>query len=431
MDQAVKIPVTETIGKGKAMKAYLVGGAVRDRLLGLPVRERDWVVVGETPEGMIRRGFKQVGKDFPVFLHPETHEEYALARTERKVAAGHRGFVVHAAPDVTLEEDLRRRDLTINAMAMTPDGELIDPYGGREDLKKRILRHVSPAFAEDPLRILRVARFAAKLAHLGFRVAPETMELMRRMVAAGEVDALTPERVWQELVRALGERTPARFFEVLRECGANARLFPEIDRLFGVPQPVKWHPEIDTGVHVLMALTQAARLTPDTVTRFAALTHDLGKGLTPPHQWPSHRGHETRGLEPLAQLCQRLKAPRAYHRLARKVMRYHCQCHRVFELRPVTIVDMLYALEVLHQERDFEPFLLACQADIQGRKGWQDRPYPQADWWRALRQAALRVKAGDLLAKGLRGKALGMELRQARIRAVTEEKRRLQATRAR
>ncbi|BCX88171.1 tRNA nucleotidyltransferase [Methylomarinovum tepidoasis] len=411
------------------MEVYLVGGAVRDKLLGMPVKERDWVVVGETPESMERRGFKRVGRDFPVFLHPETHEEYALARTERKVAPGHRGFVVHASPEVTLEEDLKRRDLTINAMAMTPDGRLIDPYGGLRDLKNRVLRHVSEAFVEDPLRVLRVARFAAKLAHLGFRVAPETMALMRQMVAAGEVDALTPERVWQELVKALAERTPARFFEVLRECGANARLFPEIERLFGVPQPVQWHPEIDTGIHTLMALTAAARLTPDTVTRFAALTHDLGKGLTPPEMWPSHRGHEQRGLEPLAQLCQRLKAPRAYHRLARKVMQYHGLCHRVFELKPATIVEVLYQLDVLHEDRDFEPFLKACEADVRGRKGWEDKPYPQADWWRALRRAALAVRAGELVAKGLKGEALGIELRQARIRAVAVEKRRLQASR--
>ncbi len=408
------------------MKAYLVGGAVRDRLLGLPVKERDWVVVGETPESMERRGFKRVGKDFPVFLHPKTHEEYALARTERKVALGHRGFVVHADPSVTLEEDLQRRDLTINAMAMDTEGHLIDPYGGLKDLQQRILRHVSPSFAEDPLRILRVARFAAKLAHLGFTVAPETLSLMGQMVEAGEVDALTPERVWQELIKALAEYTPTAFFEVLRECGANARLFPEIERLFGVPQPAKWHPEIDTGVHTLMALAQAAKLTPDPLVRFAVLTHDLGKGLTPPEEWPHHRGHEICGLIPLAELCLRLKAPRAYHRLAEKVMRYHGCCHRVDALCPSTIVEILYALDALRDETSFEQFLLVSMADARGRKGLENQPYPQADWWRALRRAAMAVKVAPLLAKGLSGQALGEALRQARIQAVAAEKRRLQ-----
>ncbi|MFN3919184.1 MAG: multifunctional CCA addition/repair protein [Methylohalobius sp.] len=409
------------------MKAYLVGGAVRDQLLGLPVKERDWVVVGETPETMERLGFKRVGKDFPVFLHPETHEEYALARTERKIAPGHRGFVVHADPSVTLEEDLRRRDLTINAIAMDEEGKLIDPFGGLRDLQNRVLRHVSEAFAEDPLRVLRVARFAARFAPLGFSVAPETLALMRQMVENGEIDALTPERVWQELEGALAAPDPAKFFEVLRECGANARLFPEIERLFGVPQPAKWHPEIDTGVHTLMALTQAAQLTPDTQVRFAALTHDLGKGLTPPEIWPHHRSHETRGLAPLAELCRRFKIPRVYHRLAEKVMRYHDFCHKVYELRPSTIVEVLCALDALRDEKGFEQFLLASMADARGRKGWENRPYPQAQWWRALRRAALSVKAAPLLVQGLCGEALGRELRRARIQAVAEEKHRLQA----
>ncbi|GAB4358773.1 MAG: multifunctional CCA addition/repair protein [Methylohalobius crimeensis] len=407
------------------MKVYLVGGAVRDQLLGLPVKECDWVVVGETPESMERRGFQQVGKDFPVFLHPTTHEEYALARTERKVGPGHRGFVVHAAPDVTLEEDLRRRDLTLNAMAMDAEGRLIDPYGGARDLENRVLRHVSPAFAEDPLRVLRVARFAARFAGLGFSVAAETLALMRRIVDAGEMETLTPERVWQELIKALEQDTPAVFFQVLRECGANARLFPEIERLFGVPQPAKWHPEIDTGVHILMVVNQAARLTPDTVVRFAALTHDLGKGLTSPDIWPGHRGHETRGLEPLAELCRRFKAPKAYYRLAERVMRYHGHCHRVRELRPGTIVDVLSGVNAFHDNQDFEQFLLACMADALGRKGLEDRPYPQADWWRAFRRAAMAVETAPLLAKGLRGEALGRELRQDRIRAVAREKGRL------
>ncbi len=407
------------------MKVYLVGGAVRDRLLGLPVEERDWVVVGETPEAMERRGFRQVGKEFPVFLHPETHEEFALARTERKIAPGHRGFVVHASPDVTLEEDLARRDLTINAMAMDEEGHLIDPYGGRRDLENRLLRHVSPAFAEDPLRILRVARFSARYAHLGFKVADETLELMRKMVDAGEVDALTPERVWQELVKALGERAPAEFFQVLRACGANARLFPEIEGLFGVPQPRRWHPEIDTGVHTLMVLNQSAKLSEDTVVRFAALTHDLGKALTPPEKWPGHRGHESLGLKPLENLCLRLKAPRIYHRLGEKVMLYHGHCHRVRELRPATIVEVLYALGGVHPERSLEPFLLACMADFRGRKGWEEKPYPQFEWWQSLRKAALSVQAASLAARGLKGRQLGAALRRARIQAVALEKERL------
>jgi len=407
------------------VKIYLVGGAVRDKLLGLPVKERDWVVVGETPEALEARGFKRVGKEFPVFLHPRTHEEYALARTERKVAPGHRGFEVHASPAVTLEEDLKRRDLTINAMAMDEEGRLIDPYGGRKDLELRLLRHVSPAFAEDPLRILRVARFAARYAHLGFEVAEETRLLMRQMVEAGEIDVLTPERVWQELIKALGEKTPVEFFRVLRECGANERLFPEIEGLFGVPQPAKWHPEIDTSVHTMMVLTQAARLSDETVVRFAALTHDLGKALTPPGMWPGHRGHESRGLQPLAELCQRLKAPRIYHRLAEKVMLYHGHCHRVLELRPATIVEVLHALDVLHETMDFEAFLLACMADYRGRKGWENKPYPQIEWWRRLRRATLGVEVQALMARGLEGRKLGEALKRARVRAVAEEKQNL------
>jgi tRNA nucleotidyltransferase (CCA-adding enzyme) len=409
------------------MKVYLVGGAVRDKLLGLKVKERDWVVVGATPEDMERLGFKRVGKDFPVFLHPVTHEEYALARTERKVAPGHRGFVVHADPSVTLEEDLSRRDLTINAMAMDEAGNLIDPFGGLRDLQHRILRHVSDAFVEDPLRVLRVARFAAKLSPLGFSVAPETLALMRKMVSTGEIDALTPERVWQELKLALATEDPAKFFTVLRECGALARLFPEIDRLFGVPQPAKWHPEIDTGIHTLMALTAAAHLTPDTQVRFAALTHDLGKGLTPKEVWPHHPNHEILGIVPLNELCLRFKIPKAYHRLAEKVMRYHDLCHKVYELRPATIVEVLHALNALREEAEFERFLLASMADARGRKGWEDRPYPQAEWWRAFRNAAVAVKVEPFLAQGICGQALGEKLRQARIAAVAAEKRRLEA----
>jgi tRNA nucleotidyltransferase (CCA-adding enzyme) len=402
------------------MKAYLVGGAVRDKLLGRPVRERDWVVVGETPESMAARGFRPVGKDFPVFLHPDTKEEYALARTERKTAPGYRGFAVHAEPDVTLDQDLLRRDLTINAMALDEEGRLIDPYGGARDLESRILRHVSPAFGEDPVRILRLARFAARYAPLGFRVAEETHDLMRSMVAAGEVDALVPERVFAELAKALAEPEPGAFFEVLRTCNALARLFPEIDRLFGVPQPPEHHPEVDAGVHTLLVLAQAVTLSPDPVVRFAALTHDLGKGLTSPECWPRHHGHEKTGLAALDSLCERLKVPNAYRRLAERVMRYHGHCHRALELRPGTVVDLLQRLEALRQNDALEPFLLACEADARGRPGFETRPYPQAQWLRAAREAAVAVPVEPLLAKGFRGAELGRELRQARIRAVRE-----------
>ena len=410
------------------MKAYLVGGAVRDRLLGHPVKERDWVVVGETPESMIARGFRPVGRDFPVFLHPQSHEEYALARTERKTAPGYRGFAVHASPEVTLEQDLLRRDLTINAMAQDASGRLIDPFGGQRDLEARLLRHVSPSFSEDPVRVLRVARFAARYAHLGFSVASETLALMREMAACGEIDALVPERVWAELVKALAEPSPAAFFSVLRECGALARLFPEIDRLFGVPQPVEHHPEIDTGVHTLLVLQQAARLSADPLVRFAALTHDLGKGLTAPELWPHHHGHEKAGLALLENLCSRLKAPKAYQRLAGKVMRYHGLCHRSRELRAATLVDLLQRLDALRKTNQLDQFLAACEADAKGRPGYEDRPYPQAEWIRQVQRAALSVTPDALLEKGLRGKALGRELRQLRIQAVRSERARLNRT---
>ena len=397
------------------MKTYLVGGAVRDSLLGRPVEERDWVVVGETPESMLARGFRPVGKDFPVFLHPESQEEYALARTERKTAPGYHGFLVHAEPDVTLEQDLLRRDLTINAMAQTEDGRLIDPYGGEHDLTHRLLRHVSPAFSEDPVRILRIARFAARFAALGFRIADETAGLMRAMVDAGEVDALVPERVFAELAKALAEPTPAAFFEALRDCCALARLFPEIDALFGVPQPPQYHPEIDTGVHTLMVLAEAAKLSPDPVVRFAALTHDLGKALTDPSRWPRHWGHEQLGLPALARLCERLKVPNAYRKLADKVMRYHGYCHRALELRAGTIVDVLQKLDAFRQGNVLEPFLLACEADARGRTGLENRPYPQADWLRAAHRAALSVSVQPLLERGFTGAELGQELRRQRI----------------
>ncbi len=400
------------------MKIYQVGGSVRDKLLGLPVQDRDWVVVGATPQQMLDQGFKQVGQDFPVFLHPDTHEEYALARTERKTGPGYKGFSVHAAPDVTLEDDLVRRDLTINAMAEAPDGTLIDPHNGVEDLRLRRLRHVSAAFVEDPVRILRVARFAARFAPLGFRVADETHALMRQMVESGEVDALVPERVWAELVRALGEARPSRFFETLRDCGALARLFPDIDRLFGVPQPPQHHPEIDTGVHVMLVLDQAARLSPDTQVRFAALLHDLGKGTTPPEEWPRHIGHEARGVDLVKAMCKHWRVPGDYRDIAVLTAQYHTHCHRAAELRPSTLLDTLQALDALRRPQRFEGFLLACEADFRGRPGFEDKPYPQADIFRAALQAAQTVDAKALVAEGLVGEALAEKLRRQRITAI-------------
>lgn len=400
------------------MQIYLVGGAVRDRLLGLPVKERDWVVVGATPEQMKARGFRQVGKDFPVFLHPETGEEYALARTERKTAPGYHGFAVHAAPGVTLEEDLLRRDLTINALAEDAEGRIIDPYGGQADLKARRLRHVSPAFAEDPVRILRVARFAARLAPLGFEVAEETAALMRAMVEAGEVDALVPERVWQELVRALAEPAPERFFEVLRGCGALARLFPEIARLFGVPQAPEHHPEVDTGMHTLMVLRQAARLSPEPVVRFAALNHDLGKGTTPPAELPRHPDHEARGERLVTGLCARLRAPKAFRDLARITARFHGQVHRVLELAPEDVLRILEGTDAFRRPGRFERLLLACEADSRGRPGYEDAPYPQADHLRAALAAAAAVDARPLVEGGLKGAGLAAALRELRLQAI-------------
>lgn len=400
------------------MEIYLVGGSVRDKHLGLPVTDHDWVVVGATPEQMQALGYRQVGSDFPVFLHPETHEEYALARTERKTAPGYKGFAVHATPDVSLEEDLRRRDLTINAMAETPAGELIDPFGGRADLENRVLRHVSPAFAEDPVRILRLARFAARFADLGFRVAEETLALMRTMVAAGEVDALVPERVWTELVRALGEMRPSRFFETLRNCGALARLLPEIDRLFGVPQPVEHHPEVDTGVHTMLVVDQAARLSADAEVRFAALVHDVGKGITPQDDWPRHIEHEARGVPLVEALCARLKAPNEFRELAVLVTRYHLHYHRAAELRPATLFDTLQALDAFRRPERFEQFLLACEADARGRPGYEQRDFAQPRILRAAHAAAATISAASLTEQGLQGAAIGEALRRLRIAAI-------------
>jgi tRNA nucleotidyltransferase (CCA-adding enzyme) len=405
---------------GRDIEVYLVGGAVRDRLLGLPHEDRDFVVVGATPEDLIADGFKQVGKDFPVFLHPRTKEEYALARTERKSAPGYRGFLVHADPDVTLEDDLRRRDLTINALAEDEHGNLIDYYGGRADLEDRVLRHVSAAFAEDPVRLLRVARYAARFAALGFTVADETMNLMRSMVANGEVDALVPERVWQELSRALAEPEPSRFFDVLRDTGALARLFPEVDRLFGIPQPLQWHPEIDTGLHTMMTLDMAARLSPDPEIRFAALTHDLGKGTTPAEILPRHKGHEQRSMELIEGLCDRLKVPRRFCELARLVARYHGMAHKVDELRPGTLLDLFQGLDAFRRPERFEQALLAFEADFRGREGCQERAYPQADRMRRLLAAVRAVDVRAIATTQTDRARVPERIREARIRTLQE-----------
>jgi len=400
------------------MEVYLVGGAVRDELLGVPVRERDWVVVGATPEDMERRGYRAVGRDFPVFLHPETHEEHALARTERKVGRGYRGFEVHCAPDVTLEEDLRRRDLTINAMARDAAGRLVDPYGGQADIGRRRLRHVSEAFAEDPVRILRVARFAARYAPLGFTVAPETNELMRGMVTNGEVDALVPERVWQETHNALGEPRPDAFLAVLRDCGALARIFPELDALWGVPQPERWHPEIDTGVHMLLVMRAAARLTGSPRIRFAALMHDLGKGETPPELWPRHVGHEDRSARLVRQLSDRLRVPTDFRHLAELTARWHGVTHRALELKASTILQLLEHCDALRRPERFREFLLACEADFRGRAGWEERSYPEAALLAAALDAALATALAPEERRGLSGEAVGETLRRKRLAAI-------------
>lgn len=401
------------------MKTYLVGGCVRDALLGLPLKDRDWVVVGATPDDMRAQGFKPVGKDFPVFLHPETKEEYALARTERKTAPGYTGFAFHADASVTLEQDLQRRDLTINAMAQTAAGDIIDPFNGQQDLRERVLRHVSPAFAEDPVRILRLARFAARYAELGFTIAPETLTLMRTMVQNGEVAALVSERVWQETQRALGEKSPAVFFEVLRECGALRVIFPELDALFGVPQPVEHHPEIDTGVHTLMVLQQAVRLSDDPTVRFAALLHDLGKGITPPEEWPHHTGHEAKGVALVEGLCKRLNVPGAYRDLARLVAEYHLHYHRIKELRPGTILETLLALDAFRRPQRFEAFLLACEADARGRPGYEDRAMEQPRLFRRYFAAAAAVDVPAIVAQGLNGEALKSAINEQRLRAIS------------
>ena len=401
------------------MQTYLVGGAVRDKLLGLSPGDRDFVVVGETPEAMLAAGFKPVGRDFPVFLHPRTGEEHALARTERKSGRGYRGFVVDADPGVTLEEDLARRDFTINAIAEDEAGCLVDPFGGARDLQARVLRHVGPAFVEDPVRVLRAARFMARFAPLGFTIAPATLALMREMVDAGELAELVPERVWQELSRALASPAPAAFVQTLRACGALAVVLPEVDALYGVPQRAEYHPEVDTGVHLELVLAMAARLAPgDALVGFAALTHDLGKALTPAHVLPKHIGHEGAGIAPLNRLCERLKVPAAYRQLAAMACREHLNVHRLLELRAVTVHDLLARCDGFRQPERIALLARVCEADKRGRAGLEDVPYPQAAELLRLQAAALSVRAADVAREGLEGPALGEALRRARVRAI-------------
>jgi tRNA nucleotidyltransferase (CCA-adding enzyme) len=402
------------------MQIYLVGGAVRDRLLGLPVVDRDWTVVGGSPQQLLDAGYRMVGRDFPVFIHPSSGEEYALARTERKVAPGYAGFAFHAAADVTLEQDLARRDLTINAMAEDAQGEVIDPFGGQRDLAARQLRHVSEAFVEDPVRILRLARFAARFGD--FSVAPETLALARQMVQAGEVDALVPERVWQELSRGLMEAAPARFFEVLRECGALARLLPEVDRLWGVPQRAEHHPEVDTGVHLMMVMQMSARLNASLAVRFACLGHDLGKGSTPPDQWPRHIGHEERSVRLLRTLCDRLRVPTECRELAEVVAREHGNVHRSGEFGAAAIGRLLQRCDAVRRPERFADMLLACECDARGRLGFEHRPYPPRERLMRCLDAARSVDtaaiAADAASRGLSGPAVGENIARTRIEAI-------------
>nr|WP_178089605.1 multifunctional CCA addition/repair protein [Rheinheimera lutimaris] len=417
--------MAKKLATGKPVQRYLVGGAVRDSLLGYPFHERDWVVVGATPQQMLDLGYQQVGKDFPVFLHPQTKEEHALARTERKSGKGYTGFSVYAAADVTLEQDLLRRDLTINAIAQADDGTLVDPFGGVADIKQKILRHVSDAFAEDPLRVLRVARFYARYAHLGFSVAADTQALMRRL--SDELSTLTPERVWQETAKALSEQTPQAYFQLLRDTAALATLMPELDALWGVPQPPQWHPEIDTGVHMLMVLQQAALLSPRLDIRFAALVHDLGKGITSPELWPSHHGHEHSGLPLIQQLCDRLRVPNDCRELALLVCEYHQLVHRARELKSSTVLKLFDAIDIWRKPERLNDILLCCTADLRGRTGFEQAEYPQAAYLQALAGAARLINAKELVAQGLTGEAIKHGLQRGRLSAIKAAKLQWQA----
>lgn len=405
------------------MQIYLVGGAVRDRLLGLAPGDRDHVVVGATAQGLLDAGFKQVGRDFPVFLHPDTGEEYALARTERKSGKGYTGFVVHADPSVTLEEDLRRRDFTINAIAQTADGQLVDPFHGATDLNARVLRHVSDAFTEDPLRVLRAARFMARFAALGFRIAPETLELMRTMASSGELSALVPERVWQELSKALRSAAPSAFLRTLRDCNALAVVLPEVDALYGVPQRADYHPEVDTGIHCELVCNAAARLAPgDDLVGYAALCHDLGKALTPAAEWPRHIMHEQRGVAPTQALSERLKVPTEHRELAVICAREHLNIHRIDELKAATVHDLIVRCDGFRKPARIAQLAAACTADARGRPGFEETPYPQADRLQQLFSSALAVRSDTIAAQGITGPAFGEALRKARIAAIAVAK---------
>ena len=400
------------------MKIYEVGGAVRDALMGLPIQDRDWVVVGASKDDLLRLGYRPIGKDFPVFLHAKTREQYALARTEQKTGPGYHGFSFDTSKTVSLEEDLARRDLTVNAMARDESGHIIDPYGGQLDLERKVLRHVSDAFIEDPLRVLRVARFSARFAQLGFSVAPETTEMMKKIAETGELDELRPERVWQETNKALVETSPQQYFLVLRDCGALARVFPELEALFGVPQPARWHPEIDTGIHVMMALKIAAELSDKAEIRFAVLAHDLGKGTTPKKLLPGHRGHEERSLKVLASLCARLPVPKNYQALAEAVARYHGLVHKASSLRPNTLHKIIVAVDGIRRPGRFEDFLIACEADARGRKGLEEQAYPQAEILKCALHAARTVRVEET-ENSAKGKALGELIRQKQIEAIS------------
>ncbi len=397
------------------MQIYLVGGAVRDKLLNLPIKDHDWVVTGATPENMTDLGYKPVGKDFPVFLHPETNEEYALARTERKTSKGYHGFSFNASPEVTLKEDLLRRDLTINAIAEDDTGKIYDYHNGQHDLKNKKLRHVSNAFAEDPVRILRVARFAARYANLGFTVANETLKLMTDMVIAGEVNALVAERVWQETEKALGESRPEVFFSTLRECGALKVLFPDVDRLFGVPQPAQWHPEIDTGIHTMMVLQQATLLSKDPEVRFAALTHDLGKGTTPADVLPSHHGHEDRGYDLVIKLCKHYRIPKRFTDLAKLTAKYHTHIHMAFDIKAKTVLKVLTACDIYRKPERFSQMLLACKADSRGRTGFEENAYEQVEFYEQAADICRSVEVKDIIAEGITGEQIKQELHKRRL----------------
>ncbi|WP_305810784.1 multifunctional CCA addition/repair protein [Photobacterium leiognathi] len=400
------------------MQTYLVGGAVRDTLLGLTVTDKDWVVVGTTPEAMLAAGFEQIGSDFPVFLHPKTKQEHALARTERKSGHGYTGFVCYSAPDVTLEQDLLRRDLTINAIAQAPNGELIDPYHGQQDITDKVLRHVSPAFAEDPLRVLRVARFAARFAHLGFTVAPETMALMQEMVVSGELASLTPERVWKEWEKSLSSDDPQMFLTVLRQCGALAIVMPEIDALFGVPQPEKWHPEIDCGIHTLLVAKKAAELSTDKTIRFAAQVHDLGKALSPKDDLPHHKMHCRDGIKPIKALCQRLRVPNEYRDLALLVCEQHTKIHHAEEMRADTFIKIFDQIDAWRKPERVAQLATCCRADARGRTHFEQTPYPQADIFQAVFAIAQQVDVKAIVAAGFKGTEIREQLAAKRIEAV-------------